>query len=186
MDFLKYPTLIKKTMTELQLQPLSAGKKNRARKAQLKIDMTPLVDLGFLLITFFIFTTTMSKPIVTKLFMPANGDSTKSSENLSLTVLLNDKDIYYYHGKWDEAVKSNQVYRTNFNVASGIGKIIREKQKLFGKRKGELMLLIKPLENSSYNSLMNALDEVMINKVKKYAIVDVTDSEKDFAVVTKN
>jgi hypothetical protein len=51
-DFLKYPTLIKKTMTELQLQPLSANKKNRARKAQLKIDMTPLVDLGFLLITF--------------------------------------------------------------------------------------------------------------------------------------
>lgn len=47
------------------------------------------------------------------------------------------------------------------------------------------MLLIKPLENSSYNSLMNALDEVMINKVKKYAIIDVTDAEKDF-VRTKN
>ena len=93
--------------------------------------------------------------------------------------------IYYYHGKWDEAVKSNEVYRTNFNVASGIGKIIREKQKMLGERKDELMLLIKPLESSSYSSLMNALDEVMINKVKKYAIVDVTDSEKDF-VRTKN
>ena len=186
MDFLKYPTLIKKTMTELQLQPLSAGKKNRAKKAQLKIDMTPLVDLGFLLITFFIFTTTMSNPAVTKLFMPANGDSTISNENLSLTVLLNSNDsIYYFHGKWDEAVKSNEVYRTNFNVASGIGKIIREKQKMLGERKDELTLLIKPLENSSYSSLMNALDEVMINKVKKYAIVDATDSEKDF-VRTKN
>jgi biopolymer transport protein ExbD len=183
---LKYPTLIKKTMTELQLQPLSAGKKNRAKKTQLKIDMTPLVDLGFLLITFFIFTTTMSKPMVTKLFMPANGDSTISSEHLSLTVLLNGNDsIYYFHGKWDEAVVSNEVYRTNFNVANGIGKIIREKQKILGERRNELMLLIKPLENSSYSSLMNTLDEVMINKVKKYAIVDVTDSEKDF-ISTKN
>ena len=128
----------------------------------------------------------MSKPTVTKLFMPANGDSTKSSENLSLTILLNGNDsIYYFHGKWDEAVASNEVYRTNFNVASGIGKIIREKQKILGKRKDELMLLIKPLENSSYNSLMNALDEVMINKVKRYAIVDVTDSEKAF-VSTNN
>jgi biopolymer transport protein ExbD len=163
MDFLKYPTLIKKTMAQLQLQPVSTGKKNRTRKAPLKIDMTPLVDLGFLLITFFIFTTTMSKPTVTKLFMPANGDSTRSSENLSLTILLNGNDsIYYFHGKWDEAVASNEVYRTNFNVASGIGKIIREKQKILGERKDELMFLIKPLENSSYNSLMNALDEVMI------------------------
>jgi len=173
-------------MTELQLQPLSAGKKNQLRKAQLKIDMTPLVDLGFLLISFFIFTTTMSKPTVTKLFMPTNGDSTKSSEKLSLTVLLNDNGgIYYYHGKWNEAVKSNEVFVTNFNVTSCIGKVIREKQKTLGDRKHELMLLIKPIENSSYNSLMNTLDEVMINKVRNYAIVDVTDPEKDF-VRTKN
>jgi biopolymer transport protein ExbD len=185
MDFLKSSTLIKKTMTELQLQPVGGSKKTRHKKAPLKIDMTPLVDQGFLLVTFFVFTTTMSTPTVTKLFMPANGDSTISKESVSLTILLNDNGIYYYHGKWHEAVKSNEVYRTNFNVTTGMGKIIREKQKILGQRKDELMLLIKPLENSSYNSLMNALDEVMINKVKKYAFVDVTDSEKAF-LETKN
>ena len=60
-------------MTQLQVQPVTAGKKNRARKAQLKIDMTPMVDLGFLLITFFIFNTTIGEPAVTKLYMTADG-----------------------------------------------------------------------------------------------------------------
>ena len=36
------------------------------------------------------------------------------------------------------------------------------------------------METSSYNNLMNVLDEVMINNVKKYAIMDVTDAENKF------
>ena len=73
-----------------QLQPVSIGKKNRSRKAHLKIDLTPLVDLGFLLITFFIFTTTMGEPHKTELFMPA-GDVYSGSvigKTNALTVLL--------------------------------------------------------------------------------------------------
>ena len=60
-------------MDDQQLQHAPKDKKNRVQKAQLKIDMTPMVDLGFLLITFFIFTTSMSEPAVTKLYMPADG-----------------------------------------------------------------------------------------------------------------
>ena len=65
-------------MAQLQLAPVSTGKKNRSQKAQLKIDMTPMVDLGFLLITFFIFTTTMSKPYETTMYLP---DVTEEEKN---------------------------------------------------------------------------------------------------------
>lgn len=170
-----------------QLQPTSIGNKKRSGKAQLKIDMTPLVDLGFLLITFFIFTTTMAEPYTTDLYMPA-GDAatdggTKTGKSNALTILLSGNDsLYYYHGKWEDAQKTNTIYKTNYHLGSGIGAIIREKQKNLGKNKGELLIMIKPMETSSYNNLMNALDEVQINNVKKYAIMDVTESENSFVL----
>jgi biopolymer transport protein ExbD len=173
-----------KIMAQLQLQPVTTGKKNRVRKTQLKIDMTPMVDLGFLLITFFIFTTTMSEPYETSLIMPKDTtkkDRTKIGKSNALTILLKGNDsVYHYHGKWEEAVKSRGVHLINYHVNSSIGNIIREKQKTLGVKKDELLLIIKPLETSSYNNLMNALDEVMINDVKKYAIMDATNTEAKY------
>ena len=69
--------------------------------------MTPMVDLGFLLITFFVFTTTISTPTVTDLFMP---------KSLALTLLLADNNrIIYYHGDFDEAIKTNKIFETNYS-----------------------------------------------------------------------
>lgn len=172
-------------MAQLQLQPVSIGKKNRARKAQLKIDMTPMVDLGFLLITFFIFTTAMSNTYETDLYMPAGepdiDGGTIIGKSNALTILLNGNDsIYYYQGKWNEAIVSNQVHLTNYDSKSGIRNIIQEKQKLLADKRNELLIMIKPLDNSTYNDLMNSLDEIMINDVKKYAIMDVTEEEKNW------
>lgn len=167
-------------MTQIIL-PAIKGNNYRTLKASLKIDMTPLVDLGFLLITFFIFTTAMSEPAVTKLYMPADGKPGILPKHAALTVLLTGNDsIYYYDGKWEEAFQNKKIRHTNYEVKTGIGNIFREKQKILGEIKNELMFLIKPLENSSYSNLMNTLDEVMINAVKKYAIVDATDAEVNF------
>lgn len=51
----------------------------RQKRVELKIDMTPMVDLGFLLLSFFIFTTEISKPSATKMYMPHDGQSDRSS-----------------------------------------------------------------------------------------------------------
>lgn len=173
-------------MAQLQLEPVSTGKKNRARKAQLIIDMTPMVDLGFLLITFFIFTTTMSKPYETDLHMPVDTPVLISNigESDVLTLVLSGKDsVYYYAGKWEEAAKNNNVRLTNYNIHNGIGDIVRKKQKIMGNRRDSLMLLIKPLESTLYENVMNALDEVLISDVKKYAIMDVTGEEKSWVAI---
>jgi len=154
------------------------------------IDMTPMVDLGFLLITFFVFTTTISTPTVTDLYMPGDKPVTvlpQLSNSLALTLILDDNNkIYYYHGDFNDAIKSNEIFETNYSTYSDIGKIIRQKQKdidASGKfvegRKG-LMMLIKPTSKSVYKDVVDAMDEAVINDVKKYAIVEPGAAEINY------
>lgn len=161
----------------------------KKQKGSMRIDMTPMVDLGFLLITFFVFTTTVSNPTVTDLFMPKDEkviDSSQLPNSLALTFLLTEKNkIFYYNGEFNEAVKANKIFETNFSEYMGIGKVIRDKQKAieeskkFKEGKNGLMLLIKPAKDANYKNLVDALDEVIINDIKKYAIVEPDKKEVD-------
>jgi hypothetical protein len=148
--------------------------------------MTPMVDLGFLLITFFVFTTTMSTPKGTDLFMPKE-DLTHPQQlhnSLALSLLLDDNNkVYYYNGDFKEAANANKIFETNYSTYGGIGKIIRQKQKdidasgKFSDGKKGMMLLIKPTAGSVYKNVIDALDEAVINDVRKYAIVEPASEE---------
>lgn len=151
--------------------------------------MTPMVDLGFLLITFFVFTTTISTPTVTDLYMPkdTNKDSSLLINELALTMLLSDNNkIYCYAGAFEDAVKANAIFETGFSTYSGIGKIIRQRQKdveasgKFTEGKRGLMLLVKPTSESVYKNVVDALDEALINDVRKYAILEPSNEEIHF------
>src|SRR5512138_1445690 len=76
----------------------------KAKKLSTRIDMTPMVDLGFLLITFFIFTTTMSSPTTLKLNVPKDTEKeeeqNKAKESGALTIMLGKgNNVYYYEGQ---------------------------------------------------------------------------------------
>jgi len=154
---------------------------NRMKKANLKIDMTPMVDLGFLLISFFIFTTEISKPAITNLYMPKDGDSTKIADSKSLTILLSNNDhVSYYNGDMKAAIKNNQVFQTSYDEINGMGNIIRQRQNELNRRKIDkksLVVLIKPGRESSYKNVINALDEMLINGVSRYVITDPENEE---------
>ena len=163
----------------------------RNKKQVIRIDMTPMVDLGFLLITFFVFTTTISKPSVTDLYMPTEPldkkDSTNLADDLALTFLLDDKNrVYYFQGRFEEALNANKITTTSYSAYEGLGKVIRERQReiqssgkyIDGSR--GLMLLIKPTSEAVYKNVMDVLDEALINDVKKYAIVEPADAEINF------
>ena len=154
---------------------------NRMKKANLKIDMTPMVDLGFLLISFFIFTTEISKPAMTNLYMPKDGGPTNIPGSKSLTILLsNNDDVSYYDGDMKTAIKNNQVFQTSYHEINGIGNIIRQRQNELKKRKidkKELVVLIKPAPGSSYKNVISALDEMLINGVSRYVITDLENEE---------
>ncbi|MCS3798294.1 ExbD/TolR family protein [Niastella sp. OAS944] len=161
----------------------------RSKKLSTRVDLTPMVDLGFLLITFFIFTTTMSSPKVMKLAMPKDtddGDLTPIGQSTALTVIpLDANRIFYYHGDLESALKENTYGVTSYSVTDGLGQIIRTKQAALDKTKAgkheDLMVMIKPTPESNYQNVVNVLDEMLINDVKHYAVLDVTPQEKDVA-----
>ena len=170
-------------MAQLQLHQSASGRKHYHSSTLLGIDMTPMVDLGFLLITFFVFTTALSEPSTTALYMPKGEESGTLGQSTALTLLLADKNkIICYPGKWEKALNENSIKTSSYNIETGVGQIIRERQKLLGIRKDELMLLIKPLDASSYQNFIDAVDETTINMVKRYAVVEATDEEKNYAM----
>jgi len=182
-----------------QIENSATERKGRSfsynKKQMIRIDMTPMVDLGFLLITFFVFTTTISTSMVTDLFMPKEDINNPQPlpKSLALTLLLDNNDrIIYYHGDFDEAIKTNAIFETTYSTYSGIGKIIRQKQKdinASGKfsdgRKG-MMLLIKPTSKANYKNVVDAMDEAVINDVKKYAIIEPEKAELDYIKLKMN
>ncbi len=97
------------------------AKKGKPKKMQLRVDFTPMVDMNMLLITFFMFCTTLSKPQMMDLVVPTKDndltveEKTKVDEAKTITVLLADNDIvYYYFGK-PNYEDYNSLIKTNYN-----------------------------------------------------------------------
>jgi biopolymer transport protein ExbD len=148
----------------------------RLIKKSTKVDLTPMVDLGFLLITFFVFTTTMAKATAMKIVVPVDskpGDHICNS--CALTTILCDNDIIkYYEGAIETAAVKTADY-------SNIRRIIQQKKKKVFEARGstdEFVLIIKPAATSSFKNFVDITDEVTINLVKRYYVDDLNDLEK--------
>ncbi len=158
----------------------------RSKKRSTKIDLTPMVDLGFLLVTFFMLCATWSKPSEMSMLLPAGkARDTKVGDNVALTIIpLNDNTIFYYHGEFEKAIKEKKYGSENYNSRTGIGRLIREKKLSLrnGKKfKAEdLMLIIKPVMESKYRNIVDALDEILIHELKHYAFDDISEAELSF------
>ncbi len=164
----------------------------KAKKLSTRIDMTPMVDLGFLLITFFMFTTTMSKPKTMEINMPAKSiePPTEIGESIALTLLLGSNHrVYYYEGLADNPIAPPVVKVAYFKPGKeGIREVILAKKKTIASLqetgqlspKSSVAVLIKPDESSTYEDLVNAVDEMAINDVRTYAVIDITSVDKEF------
>ena len=188
--------------------------KKRAKKSSTKIDMTPMVDLAFLLLTFFMLTTTFSKPKSMEINMPVDPTDPKNQQkvNNALTFLLSDSNaIYYYYGEFKPG--ETKLEKTNFSK-DGAHKVLlqyndwtkKEIEALALKRdnrqiadttfkrlamdaKGDkkaLMALVKTDEKASYKNVIDMLDELNICYVGKYALVDLSQPESDLIKTFKN
>ncbi|MBM3440811.1 MAG: biopolymer transporter ExbD [Bacteroidetes bacterium] len=155
----------------------------KQKKVAAKVDMTPMVDLGFLLITFFIFTTTMSSPKAFKLNVPddtaKDEEQTEAKASGAFTILLSKENkVYYYEGKLTE--DGSNFKSTSFKELRSV--IIDKKERTPEK---DLVVIIKPTEVSNYKNVVDCLDEMTINEIKRYAIVDAFPAEMDLIRVTE-
>jgi len=150
-----------------------------------RVDITPMVDLGFLLITFFVFTTTMARPVVIKVNQP--NDRLEPNENVcascALTVLLDSGNlIKYYEGDASKAIIKETVFGED-----GIRKIIIDKKAFVKNTRGNsdvMVLIIKPLEGAHFMNFVDMVDEVTICGIKKYYLDEVRPEDR--LLMTKN
>jgi len=146
------------------------GGKKRSKKMSTKIDMTPMVDLGFLLITFFMLTTTLAKPVTMQLNMPDKTDTKETSPvklSETLTVCPDANKVYYYQGIPTEAGTVMQV--TNYSE-TGIRKVIADLKAKVG---NNFTIVIKPTKKAKYRNMIDMLDECAITNNKRYALLEI-------------
>jgi biopolymer transport protein ExbD len=164
----------------------SKGKKVRSKKQDAGVDLTALVDLAFLLITFFMLTTSLSKPQSMNLAMPdKNKDQIDEpvldvADDRTLTILLGEKNkMVWYYGLPKTPIEGPTVVGYGKN---GIRKELLAKTKSvvakYGDPKKGLIVLVKASKKSTYRNLVDILDEIAITKVPTYAIVDITPEDK--------
>ena len=173
-------------MAELNVPEKGNGKKVRAKKSSPGVDLTAMVDLAFLLITFFMLTTTLSKPQSMDLAMPdePKPDDPKQPEVpawRTITFVLGEDDkLVWYVGDVQNPQPNGEPKVISYGK-EGIRKVILEKSKQVKSQATaadeSLVILIKLSEKSSYKNLVDVLDEMAITQEKKYAIVDITDND---------
>lgn len=184
----------------------------KAKKLSTRVDMTPMVDLGFLLITFFIFTTTMSTPSTMGLTMPKDEKDPEQQNEAkasgALTIMLGrDNSVYYYGGELatDASNFKSATFKEIRQVIIDKKKEVKaahthnmqcEKLQASAQKKGDknyknacldrdLVVVIKPTEEATYKNTVDILDEMTINEIKRYALVDIIDVEKQLIKVTE-
>lgn len=166
-------------MAEIQEKADSGkGGKKRAKKMSVHLDMTPMVDLAFLLLTFFMLTTTFSKPQTMEINMPIKDVDPEEQIALkasnAMTIILGEDDrLFYYFGLGDPA-ENPEVIESDYS-ATGIRKVLLSPRV---KSNDKMTVMIKAMEKSRYKNVVDILDELKITDTRKFALVDIADNDK--------
>lgn len=148
-------------------------KQKAAAMKLIEIDMNPMVDLAFLLLTFFMLTTTFNRPQAMEIVMPAKDKEREVSqqpikESRALTLVLGEKtELYYYRGLPESGINPIELAELP-ELLTGIQMQVPD-----------LIVLIKAHPESHFRSLVDVLDELNVQDVKRYAIASYGEQEEN-------
>ncbi|MGM9512210.1 MULTISPECIES: ExbD/TolR family protein [Larkinella] len=159
------------------------GGKVRSKKGSTRVDMTPMVDLGFLLITFFILASTLSKPSSMTLNVPDKTEKVETEPikaSKVMTIFLGkENQIHYIFGK---AANEDPELKT-VQFGPEIRNALQENKQKIGEK--DFVVVIKPTAESTYKNLVDMLDEMAITKTKRYALVDQLTPDENKLIADK-
>jgi biopolymer transport protein ExbD len=165
-------------MAELNSSPEKSGGKVRGKKQSTRVDLTAMVDLAFLLVTFFMLTTSLNKPKAMNMAMPDDGGEggLPVPASRTLTVCLGDNNqAMYFLGELKKPIIKPTVVGYG---KSGLRQAIFESERQVKANTGkEMIVIVKPSDKSIYDNMVNTIDELNIAKVPSYAIVDITKED---------
>jgi biopolymer transport protein ExbD len=182
-------------MSEVQVKEQGGGKKARQKKQTLRVDFTPMVDMNMLLITFFMFCTTLLKPQVMNIAMPSTekaeeGQELTTRESTAITILMGENDkIFYYEGKLEDKVFEDSTFLKETTYGEeGIRQILLRKnegtyqkiQELKGRRdNGEIdAVMFDSLSNKiqkDANDILKIAPTILIKPLDKSSYKNMVD-----------
>jgi len=144
--------------------------KEEADKRSPKFDMTPMTDLAFLLLVFFMIAATFARPQLMNLIMPQESNQQQPAQQLeasqALHLLIEEGDnLFWYTGTTPSARQS-----LNFDELRSF--LNEQKQS-----KEQLMVLLKPSDQASYESVVKAIDYLNLAAIEKYALMEPDENE---------
>lgn len=139
-----------------------------------RVDMTPMVDLGFLLITFFVFTTSLLEQKAFHLNVPdETGDGTQAPLSATITLTLNGNGAVDY-------LEGNEQHKLAEGTAYLYGKpslrelLLNKRQRIISQlgTDEQYTVVIQPTPSASYKEVVDVLDEMTITDIRKYALLN--------------
>ena len=164
-------------MAELNASEKS-GRRRSVNRLSPRIDLTAIVDLAFLLITFFIMTTTLAKPKAMDLAMPVKGPASASPESRTMTICIGkNNEALWYMGMPERPLTSPQL--VNFTKTGLRALLINTNKSVLEKSGKPLIVILKPSSHSVYSDFVTTLDELNIANIQSYAVADISPKDID-------
>ncbi|MBM2839629.1 MAG: Biopolymer transport protein ExbD/TolR [Bacteroidetes bacterium] len=149
-------------------EPRSHGKKKRkkGRRLGIRIDMTPLVDVAFLLLTFFMLTTSMSRPQTMEINLPPDPQvNVEIAESNLLTLRIDENSKIY----WAVGIQASE--KIEF---ANLRNFLRERATANPK----LVTLVKIDRKSKYETMVNIMDELNLANITRFSLAPLLDQDK--------
>lgn len=162
-------------LTDIEVERIHADKAvDKKKKRTVNVDMNPMVDLAFLLLTFFMLATTFSKPQAMELLIPAKPDENsqekeipvKESKTISLVLAIDS--VHWYRGITDPE-PAHMTYKE-------LEAMLEEMNSKIDK----MVVLIKPLEESNYGNLVTTIDALNFAEVQRFALSPLSEFDESF------
>ncbi|MDP1993870.1 MAG: biopolymer transporter ExbD [Ignavibacteria bacterium] len=138
------------------------GKRKPKKRMNVRIDMTPLVDVAFLLLTFFMMTTVFRKPSTMEINLPPNDAKVDIAESNLLTLRIDEAKMIYYSVGIDVPKKLKFEDLKKFLVESA-------------SQNPKLVVLLKIDRKGKFNYMVDIIDELNMAKLDRFSIAPMTE-----------